>query len=389
MTGQTPNSGRIGPNSGRIRRWLRNGAASLAIATAATAGGMMAFAPVSSADVAGAGSLIAGAGISSVYGATANVGLKFSDLFGVGIDALLDFRAGEEGQGLQLEISRKQQLGQTFLGSDTVLDYGVSATDEDWDFRSYRNQNYEVKLGVGAHLTEQFSYRVGLFHQFDKLESSDSTLSPLVLADMKESTASGIDISLDWSNRESDSVLQPGLDLGLGYRASGLGDSREFQAVTAGIDYYHQVFGAAVVNFGLAGGVVTGGGDGYVAINDRAFLGGDMPRGFAYGGIGPVDASTGDSLGGTRYVSATAQVIVPTARPGLAIGAFWDGASLSDLPGIDSADVDESGFLRQSVGISVYYDTKMGQFSAALAAPIEKRPEDEVQNLSFSFTANF
>ncbi|MCA1337511.1 BamA/TamA family outer membrane protein [Pseudooceanicola marinus] len=350
---------------------------------------LIAFAPVGQAQVASKGAMIAGAGVSSVYGATADLGLEIEDLFSAGIDLSLDYRLGDRGQGLSLDVEKAVAFGQTALGADTVLDFGLTAEVDEWDFRSYRRESYGVSVGVGAAITPQLRYRVGLFHVADDLSEADDALSPLIQADMGDSDATGLEASLSWSNRQSKSVLEPGADLGFAIRASGLGDSREFTETTAHVDIYQPVFGPAVLNLGLSGGVVRKGDDGYVAINERAFLGGDMPRGFAYGGIGPIDASTGDALGGTRYVAATLEVMVPTARPDLAVGAFWDAATLSDLPGIDSPNVDDSAHLRQSVGLSLAYQTKMGEFTASIAEPIEKRDGDDVQNISFSFTASF
>ena len=41
----------------------------------------------------------------------------------------------------------------------------------------------------------------------------------------------------------------------------------------------------------------------------------DTLRGFEYGGLGPRDKQTGDPLGGTRYWTATTEIMLPLGLP--------------------------------------------------------------------------
>lgn len=337
-----------------------------------------------------ADALVAGASYSTVYGATVQGDLTFSDILSSGVDLKIEHREGDEGRGSLIDARRSWGFGRTILGDATTLELGLNGYQRDWDFLSYKRKSYGLTLGVDAYLTRHLSYNAGLFAQQDDLSAHDSaSTSDLILQDMGSSHSAGLDLGVTWSNRAPGETFAPGVTLNAGMRASGLGNAREFNQWQFSADSFLPAFRDTVLNLGISGGTVKSSSDDYVSITDRAMLGGEAMRGFVFDGIGPRDPTTGDALGGTRYIAATAELFIPTAQEGLWLGAFYDVGSLWHLPGINDPTVDDSLHWRESLGLSLSYETRFGRVSGALAAPITKREEDEVQNVSLSLSARF
>ncbi len=121
-----------------------------------------------------------------------------------------------------------------------------------------------------------------------------------------------------------------------------------------------------------------------------------MIRGFAYGGIGPIDLnSDGDHLGGTTYFNASAEAQFPVpALPesfGLRAAVFADAATLygSGLttPGIDVGSLDMNW--RASVGAGLIWASPFGPLRIDYAVPVLKEATDEVQEFNFGVSTRF
>src|SRR5690606_17955542 len=76
------------------------------------------------------------------------------------------------------------------------------------------------------------------------------------------------------------------------------------------------------------GGHVIGFGGGGLRVVDLFQSNDRIIRGFAYNGIGPVDATTGQQLGGTTYFNASAEVQFPF--PGVPQSMGFRGALFAD-----------------------------------------------------------
>ncbi|MBL3560857.1 BamA/TamA family outer membrane protein [Rhodovulum sulfidophilum] len=338
---------------------------------------------------AGADRLVTGVSYSTVYGATAQVDLGFTDILSSGVDLRLGYRGGSEGHGTSLALTRDWEFGDTGLGRDTVLTFGIEGYSRDWDFQSYRRETYTAALSLGAGLTERARYSVGIFAQHDDLEESDDDVSPLILKDLGDSHASGIDLGLTWSNRQKGASFAPGTEARIDLRRAGFGSGRDFSQVSVNAETFLPMGRGTILNLGFDGGLVSSNDGDYVTLLDRATMGGGMLRGFTFDGIGPRDMDTDDALGGTRYLAASAELFVPTPRDNLWLGAFYDIGTLWHLPGLDGADIDDDLYWRQSVGLSMTFETRIGRVNTSLAKPIAEREGDDIQYVSVSLSTTF
>lgn len=216
---------------------------------------------------------------------------------------------------------------------------------------------------------------------------------------------------------------------------AGAGGDSKFVRTTGDLRYYHPLFFDNVVGIvHLQAGDIFGYGSQPLRVGDNFNLGPSLVRGFAPGGIGPRDLAdpynvNANSLGGTKYVGASAEVQFPIwglprdiglkgavfADAGTLFGYegqtnFWNlvpstwGASptqcvpyLKDNPykqnGYNSAsnygqgsciDLQDSSAIRSSVGVGLLWASPLGPIRFNYAFVLTKAKGDVTQAFSFS-----
>ncbi|MFW5654279.1 MAG: BamA/TamA family outer membrane protein [Roseicyclus sp.] len=359
------------------------------VLAAATAPGVAAALLAATPAISGTtGELVTGVSHSAVHGGTAFADIVVDDAFGSGVT--LDFRArgGPEGHALQLGAGGTSPLGGSFPGDDTELYWRVGLSASDWEAESFASRDAEVALGLGADLSATLSYAAEVFWDGVTTTDLDPSLSALILRDEGRATAYGLGLSLAYDARDGAGLLAPGTEMGASLRWAASPEDRDWTQVSLSARHVVRL-GPGGLRLEASGGAIEGRAeDGWVPIHDRAFLGGSAPRGFAYGGLGPRDAVTGDALGGTRFALASAEYLVPV-RGNLHVGVFADAGSLWSLPGGGTDVVGEAFDLRSSYGLTVAWEGNFGTFSLSLADPVSRRDYDEVQTLSLSLEASF
>lgn len=341
------------------------------------------------ADQAPGGQLAMGASYSDKYGATTFFSLEGQDILESGISARLNYRAGSEGHGGGLNIARRFDLSENWVGADPSLRISVFGEISDWDFQPYSENTSGISLRYSAGLSNELTFDTELFFQRNELTDMAAGVSPLIVADAGKSDVIGLSGNLIWSNRQGADPFAIGTRMSFGLASSLSGnDRRAWDRLTAELDVTREFVGSSVVNFSFGTGAIHGRGEnGYVNILDRAFSGGGELRGFAWGGAGPVAPGTDEALGGTRYVNGTVEVRMPLNIQGISAGVFVDAGSVWNLPGL--AGVDDDMHIRSSAGVALHWSTSFGTLEAAYAEPIKMRDGDRTQRLSISLNAVF
>lgn len=357
--------------------------------------GLLLSASTAMAQDGGAANLTTGVSYSALNGGLAFIGLEANDLFNSGVDLQLDYQAGEDGEALFGFVSKRYDLGDTALGYDTFVRAGLGAQTADFDSRDFSIEQFSTDVTIGATSVSGLTYNANLFWQTNTLADFASNVSPLVVDDVDGSTVAGVSFGLGYSTFVDSGPLALGYDInGSVSIATALGD-REWTAAEVGARRSSALPYGMVLAMSVDAGHIEGRGDNAVNIVDRAFIGGDAPRGFANAGIGPrdfVDGSVDTALGGNSYWTASLEVRTPTPNPAITVGVFVDAGSLWDLDvtaGGASGTINDDAYLRSSAGISVYWDTVIGLMQVNVAKPIERQSFDEEEvvslNLNFEF----
>jgi outer membrane protein insertion porin family len=224
-------------------------------------------------------------------------------------------------------------------------------------------------------------------------------------------TVSLIGYGLTYNTLDNNKNPHSGLLVALRQDFAGVGGDVDFIKSSIDARYYHEVFNDVVgVVRGQAGYVTAWGGQ-QLRMLDNFFGGPNLVRGFQVNGFGPRDLTVGttqDSLGGTKYWAATAELQSPIPNLpkdiGLKVAVFADAGALWDYQGqvnfpafgqsLTLVDPNtginsNAAFVRSAVGAGLIWESPFGPLRFDYAIPITKQPFDIVQQFRFSGGTKF
>ena len=290
----------------------------------------------------------------------------------------------------------------------------------------YVNPNFANDTIVG---NPEFGYFGGdqtkRDYQYNCLTNGEASLAIKEAAGSR--IASVVGYSLAYNTLDNGKNPTEGIYAELRQDVAGAGGDSKFLKTTGEVRYYYPIWDD-VVGFvkGQAGHVVGFGGN-TLRVSDNFNLGPSLVRGFAPGGIGPRDISTGigqfaNSLGGTKYIGGSAELQFPIfGLPkdlGLKGAVFADAGTLFGYEGTRNfsaftgstvgcpggaavptqtingvayplaqgscINVDDSKKIRTSVGASLLWSSPLGPIRFDYAFVLSKAKNDVGQAFRFS-----
>ncbi|AZO43253.1 outer membrane protein assembly factor BamA [Mesorhizobium sp. M7D.F.Ca.US.005.01.1.1] len=246
---------------------------------------------------------------------------------------------------------------------------------------------------------EKYKYDSGCLDAGGNYDPSLCSISTAIQQGIAESPWIKSSVSLGLVYNTIDDMKNPheGIYATTSVEVAGLGGDAKFVKVT-GRGSVYQTLSEQFDLVGLVSagaGHVEGYGSGGLRIFDQFQSTDRMIRGFAYGGIGPVDVNTGDHLGGTTYFNASAEAqfplpVVPESF-GLRGAVFADAATLYGSK-VDTAGVTQDSVgmkLRASVGLGLMWASPFGPIRIDYAIPVKKEARDDVQEFNFGISTRF
>ncbi|MBL4790630.1 MAG: outer membrane protein assembly factor BamA [Kordiimonadaceae bacterium] len=240
-----------------------------------------------------------------------------------------------------------------------------------------------------------------------------------------------IGYSLNYDTRNS--IIRPtrGRSISFSQNFAGLGGDVRYLRTGLNFDNYWTPFGGFTFRLGGEAGLVLGLGQ-TIRQNDKFFIGGPRIRGFDISGIGPRDLGRGNlsigngntqnSVGGSAFYIARAEVFLPIGdlalESGISVSAFVDAGSLFRAKEIDSfgdnrldcafSRFEFDAFLedrsigldtnciagnspspRVSIGIGVSWQSPFGPFRIDLAKTLRRQLGDQPTTLQFNIGTTF
>lgn len=337
--------------------------------------------------------------------------------FGIGAG----YATGGEGFIIEASIEEKNFLGRGQYirlaagGGALTRTYNISFTEPyfmgyrlaaGFDvFKSQSNveSNYSTKeegftLRMAAPITDDLAAKFA--YTYRKLEYTSSNLTALSspyrdVVNGSPWLRSSVTGTLVYNTLDDDFQPHSGISANVALEFAGLGGDSNYVKTTGKFRYYHTLSEDA----DLIGSLSLGGGyiaplNGSLRVYDQFTLGAQEIRGFSSTGIGPRMAN-GDTLGGTAYLTASAEATFPF--PGISNelgirGAFFaDAATLFGNKvnlGSDTANGVSQTF-RASVGTSVIWASPFGPLRFDYAIPLKKEAFDNEQRFKFGIQTNF
>lgn len=226
-------------------------------------------------------------------------------------------------------------------------------------------------------------------------------VSPFLADSIGTNLTSAIGYTLSYVDLNDFRFPTDGFQVVLQQDLAGLGGNIKYVRTTVVADYYQRITGEWIGHIGFDGGVIIGLGQD-IRINDRFFLGNPKFRGFDVAGVGPIDTSTGDFLGGNIFYVISAGVVIPLGdfaeELGFQLSAFVDAGTLYktelalvDQNGnpIDNSSVVSSNAIRIAVGIGLTWESPFGPVRLDVARVIRQQPTDRTKTIQFNVGTRF
>jgi outer membrane protein insertion porin family len=220
--------------------------------------------------------------------------------------------------------------------------------------------------------------------------------SPIIQREAGELWTSSVGYTFSYDTRRLGLETEDGFLISAGQDFAGLGGDNKYIKTTGRAIAQRSVLNEEVTLRVIAEGGALNMIDGSSRVTDRFFLTSRQLRGFEFRGLGPRDlgAPNRDALGGNFYALARFEADFPLGIPeeyGLSGGVFLDVGSLWGLDDTAGATgpVDDSAYLRSSVGISLFWTTPIGPLTFNFSRILRKESYDEEQLFDFTITTRF
>jgi outer membrane protein insertion porin family len=332
------------------------------------------------------GALSIGAGVSSTQGVLTQLSLTERNLLGKGQQLGFKMQLGSKSQNFEVNFTEPY-----FMGRDMSAGVDVFKTiRKRANTITFQQERLGAGVRVGFNYNDRLSQSIGYSLEQKQISDVASTASLFVKRQQGTSTSSAVNQTLAYDVRDSKIEPTEGYVARLGNVLAGLGGDDRFLRTSVSGASYHRMPLETILKLGGEVGYIFGIGKD-VRIDDRHFLGGDSLRGFANGGVGPRDLSTGDALGGLQYMTGTAELGFNLTsggsfRPKGYI--FTDVGSLSDS-GESGTGIQDDDMLRVASGIGFGFITPLGTIRLDFAKAVRKASFDRTEVFSFKLGTGF
>lgn len=342
------------------------------------------------------GELNFGVGYSTIDGANINVGIKESNLLGLGQTLSLNIMYAKYSKSINFSYGKPY-----FLDRDLYAGFNLFYTkNEDQDSVNYKENNYGGGLNASYSVTEYLNQK--LFYNIYKQEISDVQEDYQNIIQEGNNITSSIGQTLYYDKKDSRFDPTQGFGISWTLEYAGLGGDKNYLKNTTNANIYFPIWPSIVtLRIGGKAGMMSGV-DQEIDPVDAFYLGGNSLKGFRYGGVGPRSivsgtgsAKNGSSVGGKKYYVADAEIRFPLGLPkeyGI-YGSFFINAGT--LTGVDESNtldiskIEDSGSIRSAGGFSVSWKSPMGPISFDFSKTIKKEEYDQAESFNFSFGSSF
>ena len=274
------------------------------------------------------GEISFGAGYSTSAGVVGTISVRERNLRGAAEDLNLSLSLGT--QSSQGTISFTQPY---FLDRELSAGIDLFVTQNDrQSTSSYSDSSLGFALRGGWAYTETLRQTLRYTLKQTNIYDVQYWASSVIQAQAGYSTLSELSTTLAWDTRDQRLNTTKGWLLRGSLSAAGPGGDQFYLRANADAAYFQPLFAEVVASITGSVGAIAPYANAYVRLNNLFFLGGDSLRGFAVGGVGPRDGYTTDSLGGTFFYTASAELSFPIPlvpkEVGLVGKAFTDIGSL-------------------------------------------------------------
>ncbi len=349
------------------------------------------------------------AGYSTSDGVIGELTIGERNFLGRGQYVRTSIQYGERARGLEFSFTEPYFMDYRLAAGFDFFFKETQATE----FVQYGIDTIGVTLRAGARLNEELTLQVrySIFEREIKSGAAFVVSNAILDSLFNSVLTSSVGYSLTYNSLDNNKDPTAGLYAQFSQDFAGVGGEAKFVKTTAEVRYYRPLTGDFVGMLkGSAGHVFAWGSD-ELRFIDHFNNGSALVRGFATQGFGARDINTNltggyNSLGGTTYWAATAELQFPLwflpKEVGIKSAFFVDVGSLYNYEGnlnvpivtpvagcATAVCLFDAESIRASAGISLIWQSPFGPLRFDLAAPLQKSPYDRTQFFRFGGGAKF
>ena len=321
------------------------------------------------------------------------MGSVFSNFLGRGQKLDLSVTTGVDNRQYLFSFSEP-----AFLGRNVEFGLGLSYLETNDQIG-----NYDTAIGrFQPSLSFPVSDNGSLSVRYTALQSeiTNATAGGVITAEAAQGKVlnSSLGYTYTFDSRRTGLNPNAGFRLEFGQDFGGLGTTNRFIKTTAKAVAQTLVLNEEVTLRATLEGGMLNYQQGNSRIVDRFFMGPEVMRGFAPGGIGPRENDGGtinDALGGNMFAVARFEAEFPVGLPeeyGISGGVFMDVGSVWNVGNTSAATgsiLYDDFSTRSVVGVSLFWDTPVGPLRFNFSKPISKRAFDKEQNFNLTLSTTF
>ncbi|NQY60692.1 outer membrane protein assembly factor BamA [Cognatishimia sp.] len=339
------------------------------------------------------GSLNFGGTYSTDSGFGLVAGFKERNFLGRGQELAVDISTSPDVNNYQLSFTEPR-----FLGRNVAVGFALAYQDVSLSDARYTNTVGSFKPFIGFQLGERSTMQ--LRYNYENVEmtvpAASAVAGSVIDAEAAVGTqnSSGLGYTYQYDSRVGG--LNP--DAGVLFEVSqdfyGLGGDIEYLKTTARSIAQRKILnGEVTLRATLEGGAIVAPNND-TRVHNRFALSSSQIRGFEPLGIGPRDqtGTADDGLGGKYYAVARFDAEFPIGLPeeyGISGGLFYDIGSLWDTDGSLTNVVGNDFSLRQTVGVSIFWETPIGPLRFNFSRALQKETFDKEQTFNLTLRTEF
>ena len=342
------------------------------------------------------GSLGFSASFSTDTGVGLAVNFSESNFLGRGQALAFSFNTTDGSRALDFNFTEPQ-----FMARDLSLNLRLFYSETSSQNRNFDTLDIGLRGGLGFPVSE-FG-RLNVYAGVEQNEISNvGSVSQIIAADAGSRLAAYVGAQYSYDTRDRGIDPTRGVRLQFGTEYAGLGGDAEYlRATFLGIAEQQIMREEVTLRASFEAGAIEAL-SGNTRSSDRFFLSSRQMRGFEPNGLGPRDleATGQDALGGNYMAVARFEAAFPLGLPdeyGISGGVFYDVGTVWGLDnrdggadGSDGADlVDDSLIWRQTIGLSVFWDTAIGPLRFNFSHPLAFESYDLTREFDLTIEARF
>lgn len=268
---------------------------------------------------------------------------------------------------------------------DTEFGMAISAYNTRDDYYDYKKTTIGSSINffhpIGEYTTVGFGYRLDQYNIYDV--EDDATWKIRDYEGYNLSSVVNVNITRDTTDMRNPSTGTINY-FGVEYGGGIIGGSDKFIGIKAENQIYYKLADRHILHSRVQGRALFENGNDRVPIFERFWMGGiDTVRGYNSRDIVPVDAATGDRVGGTRMAFVNLEYIWSMSTElGLNLVPFFD-------MGFNYASDQDWNFddeLKKSVGLEMRWRSPMGDLRFCYGIPLDKNRNGSTPGGRFEFS---